>query len=117
MQSCSVPPALKMPGGRTHIAFEENLVLIETIFGENSRAISTLARLLETPYPGEALQWPSGQLRRPFLGSIPSGTLYAAIPLSKNSARKSSRESAARGSIGKSSPTISSKAGLTWTAS
>jgi serine/threonine-protein kinase len=31
-------------------AFEENLVLIETIFGENSRAISTLARLLETPY-------------------------------------------------------------------
>ena len=33
-------------------AFEENLVLIETIFGENSRAISTLARLLETPYGG-----------------------------------------------------------------
>ncbi len=31
-------------------AFEENLVLIETTFGENSRAISTLARLLETPY-------------------------------------------------------------------
>jgi TolB-like protein/Tfp pilus assembly protein PilF len=31
-------------------AFEENLVLIETIFGENSHAISTLARLLETPY-------------------------------------------------------------------
>ena len=33
-------------------AFEENLVLIETIFGETSRAISTLARLLETPYGG-----------------------------------------------------------------
>src|SRR5438046_8980708 len=31
-------------------AFEENLLIIETIFGENSRAISTLARLLETPY-------------------------------------------------------------------
>ena len=31
-------------------AFEENLVLIETIFGENSLAISTLVRLLETPY-------------------------------------------------------------------
>jgi eukaryotic-like serine/threonine-protein kinase len=31
-------------------AFEENLVLIETSFGANSRAISTLARLLETPY-------------------------------------------------------------------
>ena len=31
-------------------------------------------------------------LRRPFLGSIRSGILCAAIPLSKNSARKSSRE-------------------------
>ena len=31
-------------------AFEENLVVIETIFGENSHAISTLAGLLETPY-------------------------------------------------------------------
>ncbi len=29
---------------------EENLALIQMIFGENSRAISTLARLLETPY-------------------------------------------------------------------
>jgi TolB-like protein/Tfp pilus assembly protein PilF len=29
---------------------EENLALIETIFGENSRAISTLTRLLQTPY-------------------------------------------------------------------
>jgi tetratricopeptide (TPR) repeat protein len=31
-------------------SFEENLVLIQTIFGENSRAISTLTRLLQTPY-------------------------------------------------------------------
>ena len=31
-------------------AFEENLALIQTIFGENSRAISTLTRLLQTPY-------------------------------------------------------------------
>jgi serine/threonine protein kinase/tetratricopeptide (TPR) repeat protein len=31
-------------------AREENLALIQTIFGENSRAISTLAQLLETPY-------------------------------------------------------------------
>ena len=31
-------------------------------------------------------------LRRPFLGSIRSGTPCAPIPLSKNSARKSSRE-------------------------
>jgi hypothetical protein len=29
--------------------YEESLALIQTMFGENSRAISTLARLLETP--------------------------------------------------------------------
>ena len=32
--------------------YEENLALIEMIFGENSRAISTFARLLKTPYGG-----------------------------------------------------------------
>ena len=49
-------------------AFEENLALIQTIFGENSRAISTLTRLLQTPYGG----WLYAErlLRRPFLGSI-----------------------------------------------
>ena len=31
-------------------AFEENLALIQTMFGANSQAISTLARLLQTPY-------------------------------------------------------------------
>ena len=31
---------------------EENLALIQTIFGENSRAISTLTQLLQTPYSG-----------------------------------------------------------------
>jgi hypothetical protein len=31
-------------------AMEENLALIQTIFGENSRAISTLTRLLQIPY-------------------------------------------------------------------
>ena len=31
-------------------SFEENLALIQTIFGENSRAISALAQLLQTPY-------------------------------------------------------------------
>src|SRR5215471_18178610 len=31
-------------------AFEENLALIQTIFGENSRAIPTLTQLLQTPY-------------------------------------------------------------------
>ncbi len=29
---------------------EENLVVIQTMFGENSRAISALAHLLKTPY-------------------------------------------------------------------
>jgi TolB-like protein/class 3 adenylate cyclase/predicted Zn-dependent protease len=33
-------------------AFEENLALVETITGENSRAIATLTRLLQTPYGG-----------------------------------------------------------------
>jgi TolB-like protein/Tfp pilus assembly protein PilF len=33
-------------------ALEENLALIQTVFGENSRAISTLTRLLQTPYGG-----------------------------------------------------------------
>jgi hypothetical protein len=31
-------------------ACEENLALIQTMFGENSQAISTLGRLLQTPY-------------------------------------------------------------------
>ena len=31
-------------------SFEENLALIQTIFGENSRAIQTLTQLLQTPY-------------------------------------------------------------------
>lgn len=33
-------------------AYEENLALIQTIVGENSRAISTLTQLLQTPYLG-----------------------------------------------------------------
>jgi serine/threonine protein kinase/Flp pilus assembly protein TadD len=33
-------------------SFEENLALIHTTFGENRRAISTLAQLLHTPYGG-----------------------------------------------------------------
>ena len=32
--------------------FEENLALVEMIIGENDRAISTLTRLLQTPYGG-----------------------------------------------------------------
>ena len=68
--------------------FEENLALIQTIFGENSRAISTLTQLLQTPYMRAGFT--ECRLHRPFLGSIRSGTLCAPIPLSKNSARKSS---------------------------
>jgi hypothetical protein len=30
--------------------YEENLALIQTMFGENSRAISTLTQLLQTPF-------------------------------------------------------------------
>src|SRR5207249_1858599 len=33
-------------------AFEENLALVEMIVGENSRAISILTRLVQTPYGG-----------------------------------------------------------------
>ena len=32
--------------------FEENLAIVEMIIGENSSAISTLTRLLQTPYGG-----------------------------------------------------------------
>ncbi len=38
--------------GVTEPSLEQNLALIQTIFGENSRAISTLTRLLQTPYGG-----------------------------------------------------------------
>jgi hypothetical protein len=31
---------------------EENLAFVQTIVGENSRAISTLTKLLQTPYYG-----------------------------------------------------------------
>ena len=47
MQSCFCPgDAASEP------ALEENLALIQTIFGENSQAISTLTQLLQTPYEG-----------------------------------------------------------------
>jgi predicted Zn-dependent protease len=42
----SIKDRLQGPG------FEENLALIQTIFGDHSRAISTLGRLLQTPYSG-----------------------------------------------------------------
>jgi TolB-like protein/Flp pilus assembly protein TadD len=42
-----------MPSAKDRVSgpgLEENLARVEMIFGENSRAISTLARLLQTPY-------------------------------------------------------------------
>ena len=44
-----------LPRGKDAVSgpyLEENLALIQTIFGENSRAISTLTQLLQTPYDG-----------------------------------------------------------------
>jgi serine/threonine protein kinase/cytochrome c-type biogenesis protein CcmH/NrfG len=44
-----------MPRGKDAMfgpSWEENLALIQTIFGENSRGISTLTHLLHTPYRG-----------------------------------------------------------------
>jgi TolB-like protein/Tfp pilus assembly protein PilF len=44
-----------MPSSKDRLSgpgYEENLALVEMIIGENSRAISTLARLLQTPYGG-----------------------------------------------------------------
>ena len=46
-------PRAKMPLAGP--AYEENLAMIQTMFGENSRAISTLTELLQTPY-GASLQ-------------------------------------------------------------
>ena len=85
MQSCFCP-VLKMR--LSGPSLEENLAFIQTMFGENNRAISTLTGCYKRPivagFTAQRL------LRRPFLGSIRSGTLCAPIPLSKNSARKSS---------------------------
>jgi serine/threonine-protein kinase len=41
-------PRAKEPQGVPGL--EENVAVIQTIFGENSRAISILTRLLQTPY-------------------------------------------------------------------
>ncbi len=44
-----------MPSSKDRLSgpgFEENLALVEMIIGENSRAISTLTRLVQTPYGG-----------------------------------------------------------------
>jgi tetratricopeptide (TPR) repeat protein len=51
------------PSAKDHMAgngpsLEENLALIQTIFGENSRAIATLTQLLQLPYAGFFLRTP-----------------------------------------------------------
>ena len=71
-----------LPRGRDALvgpALEENLALIQTIFGENSRAIPTLTRLLQTPY-GARLGLHPRLLRPRFLDSIRSGTRCARDP-------------------------------------
>ena len=73
-------------------AFEENLALVEMIIGENTRAIATLTRLLQTPYGGW-LYSPT-PITPALLRLDPLWDPLRAIPLSKNCARKRSRESA-----------------------
>ena len=46
--------------------FEENLAVIQMMVGENSRAISTLTRLLQTPYSG----WTYGFGRTPVTAAL-----------------------------------------------
>ena len=46
--------------------FEENLAVIQMMVGENSRAISTLTRLLQTPYTG----WTYGFGRTPVTAAL-----------------------------------------------
>jgi hypothetical protein len=55
-----------LPRGKDRAAgpsLEENLALVQTICGENSRAISTLTQLLQTPYEG----WVYGTVITPAL--------------------------------------------------
>jgi tetratricopeptide (TPR) repeat protein len=71
---------------------EENLAFIQTIFGENTRAISTLTQLLQTPY--QSWLYEPTPITPALLRLDPLWDLCAPIQLSKNSVRKSSREPA-----------------------
>jgi tetratricopeptide (TPR) repeat protein len=67
--------------------FEENLALIQTIIGDNSRAISILTRLSQTPYISDfwdGLSTPARVRLDPFWDPLRGD------PASKSSARKSS---------------------------
>ena len=70
---------------------EQNLAFIQMIFGENSRAIAALKQLLQTPYNNTF--FPPQWLLRGTPQLNPNLWIRcAAIPLSKNFARKSSPE-------------------------
>jgi tetratricopeptide (TPR) repeat protein len=84
-----VPSAKDRLSGPT---YEEILALIQTMFGENSHAISILTRLLQTPYSGWL--YSSTPVTPALLRLDPLWDPLRTIPPSKNSARKSSREPA-----------------------
>ena len=71
-------------------AFEENLAFIQMIFGENSRAISTLTRLLHTPYQSPA--YGPAPLTPALLRLDPIWDPFRSIRVFKNSANAQSRE-------------------------
>jgi hypothetical protein len=81
-----VQPRAKDAVVRSHN--EENLALVQTMFGASSQAISTLTQLLQTPH----FTWfysRTATLTPALLRLDPIWTLCAAIRVSKNSARKS----------------------------
>ena len=66
---------------------DENLAMIQAIVGENNSAISTLTQLLQTPYHSDSYMTPitPALLRLDPIRCVP-------IRVSKNSARKTSRD-------------------------
>ena len=68
--------------------YEENLALIQTIFGENRRAIETLTQLLQTPYNSYIWTTP---ITPALLRLDPLWDPLRTDPLSKNSVRKRSQ--------------------------
>ena len=63
-------------------SLEENLALIQAMFGQNSRAISTLTQLLQTPY--KSWLYNRGPITSAHLRLYPVRTRSAAIRASKN---------------------------------
>ena len=73
-------------------SYEESLALVQTMLGENSRAISILGPLLKTPY--STFLYLQAPITPALLSSIRCGTRCVPIRLSKSSARKTNREPA-----------------------